>query len=555
MTVRSCVHPSGQFVYGVHAPTYQVANLRENDWVGPLGEFPDGNPCLNQGNFPEGDIEVNEADAIYEIANPFPFRGVTYISSAWAAPKAANPASIKLPEPEAVSMRQALQGLIPAGAGQNLQEIFAAFPETVLLALATTSTDPEDLAALAAMSCEFLRDGAGEPIGLRYAEEANGLARARVLRHDLFEAVVNNRHLPEAYRKVMVLRPGVQGGSEIVGEYRDAAQGSHVFEYLRRNSYIPWGHYAANMADDAVRYSTADLSGADMQGLRHLYYQRTFLRLAAQLGLPLPPGRKTMTAAALEELRLAVVQALGRKDAPALPFTSTLWGWNYGFDFSASGYRLHASHQQIHQQFAMLPQTVPAWHHGGLAANEPIASYACGDLVAEFCERYQEETGCDFFGAYLAAIRGNRRMDGVKNENTSLVVYEDDRVALFVPKAQTSQWELQIMPLEAVGNILEADAATRASLDRALLIAQKILACLGARLVSSIEYSSRITATSGGQRLLYALLPKLPHAMGAFSEAQLRWVNGHFPEDFAAACRLHLPKVLDGLERARDDAA
>ncbi|MCX5864341.1 MAG: hypothetical protein NTW42_04645 [Deltaproteobacteria bacterium] len=548
MTVRSCVHPAGQFVYGVHVPAYQVANLRENDCVEPLGAFSDDNPYLNQRNFPEGDLQVGQADAVYEIVNPLPFRGVTYISSAWAVPKAVSPAAIKLPEPQAVSMRQALKDILPAGEAQDLQKSFAAFPETVLLALAATSTDQDDLVALAAMSCEFLRDGSGEPVGLRYAGGANGPAQARILRHDLFEVVVNNRHLPESYRKIMVLRPGVQGGSEIVGEYR-AAQGCHVFEYLRRNSYIPWGHYAANMADDAVRYSTADLSDADMQGLRHLYYQRTFLHLAAQLGLPLPPGRKAMTRTELEELRLAVIKALREKDAPALPFTATLWGWNYGFDFSASGYRLHASHQQIHQQFAMLPQTVSAWHHGGQAADEPIPSYACGDLIAEFCEQYQKETGCDFFSTYLKAIRNNRRMDGLENENTSLIVYENEKVMLFVPKAQTSQWELQIMPLGAVGNILEADAATRAALDRALLIAQKILARLGARLVSSIEYSSRITAKPGGQRLLYALLPKLPYSMGAFSEAQLRWVNGHFPEDFAAACRLHLPMVLDGLER------
>jgi len=554
MTVRSCVHPSGQFVYGVHAPAYQVANLRENDCVEPLGAFSDDNPYLNQGNFPEGDLQVGQADAIYEIVNPLPFRGVTYISSAWAVPKAVSPAAIKLPEPQAVSMRQALKDILPAGAAQDLQKSFAALPETVLLALAATSTDQDDLVALAAMSCEFLRDGSGEPVGLRYAGDANGLVQARILRHDLFEVVVNNRHLPEAYRKIMVLRPGVQGGSEIVGEYR-AAQGCHVFEYLRRNSYIPWGHYAANMADDAVRYSTADLSAADMQGLRHLYYQRTFLHLASQLGLQLPPSRKAMTATELEELRGAILSALRQKDAPTLPFTATLWGWNYGFDFSASGYRLHASHQQIHQQFAMLPQTVSAWHHGGQAADGPVSSYACGDLVAEFCEQYQKETGCDFFSAYLAAIRNNRRMDGLENENTSLIVYENEEVMLFVPKAQTSQWELQIMPLGAVGNILEADAATRAALDRALLIAQKILACLGARLVSSIEYSSRITAKPGGQRLLYALLPKLPYSMGAFSEAQLRWVNGHFPEDFAAACRLQLPVVLDGLERKGGGAA
>ncbi|MHB1379354.1 MAG: hypothetical protein ACYCX0_06985 [Desulfurivibrionaceae bacterium] len=555
MTVRSCVHPAGKFVYGVHAPAYRVANQRENDCVEPLGAFSGGNPHLNQGNFPGGDIEVTQAEVIYEIANPFPFRGVTFISSGWAAPRALSPAAIKLPEPQAVSMAEALKKLLPAGAARDLRKIFAALPEPVLLALAATSTDPEDLVALAGMSCELCYDGSGAPVGLRYAEEGNGQVRARILRHDLFEVVVNNPHLPEPYGRGMVLRPGVQGGSEIVGEYGGASQGSHVFEYLRSNSYIPWGHYAANMADDAVRYSTKDLSGTDMQGLRHLYYQRTYLRLGAELDLPLPPGRKTMTQAALEELRLAIRQALRHKKAPSLSFTATLWGWNYGFDFSPSGYRLHASHQQIHQQYAMLPETVAAWHHGGQPADEPVASYACGDLVAEFCARYKEETGCDFFSAYLAAIRRNRRMDGLENENNSLIVHEDDRVMLLVPKAQTSQWELQIMALGEVGNILEADAATRASLDRALLIAQKILARLGARLVSSIEYSSRITAAPAGQRLLYALLPKLPYSMGAFSEAQLRWVNGHFPEDFAAACRVHLPEVLADLEKKGAAAA
>lgn len=90
----------------------------------------------------------------------------------------------------------------------------AALPEAVLLTLAATSTDPEDLVALAGMSCEFLRDEAGVPIGLRYAEDANGLARAMILRHELFEVVVNNSHLPEVYRKVMVLRPGVQGAAK-----------------------------------------------------------------------------------------------------------------------------------------------------------------------------------------------------------------------------------------------------------------------------------------------------------------------------------------------------
>ena len=53
----------------------------------------------------------------------------------------------------------------------------------------------------------------------------------------------------------------------------------------------------------------------------------------------------------MESIRLQIVEILSQRRAK-LPFTSTLWGWNFGFDFAPSGYRLHASHQQIHQQFA-----------------------------------------------------------------------------------------------------------------------------------------------------------------------------------------------------------
>ena len=46
-----------------------------------------------------------------------------------------------------------------------------------------------------------------------------------------------------------------------------------------------------------------------------------------------------------------------------------------------------------------------------------------------------------------------------------------------------------------------------------------------------------------GQHLLYAFLPRLPESPGAFSEAQLRFINGHYPEDFAAVCRQQLVTV------------
>jgi hypothetical protein len=111
---------------------------------------------------------------------------------------------------------------------------------------------------------------------------------------------------------------------------------------------------------------------------------------------------------------------------------------------------------------------------------------------------------------------------------------------VFVPKAQTSQWELQIMPTRPVGNVLEADAALRDALDRALLLAMRTLAGMGARMVTVIEYNKRFDAEHEDQHLLYALLPRLPESPGAFSEAQLRWIGGHYPEDFAAACRAQL---------------
>ncbi len=52
--------------------------------------------------------------------------------------------------------------------------------------------------------------------------------------------------------------------------------------------------------------------------------------------------------------------------------------------------------------------------------------------------------------------------------------------------------------------------------------------------------TSDFDSMDSDQRLLYAFLPKLPESPGAFSEAQLRWINGHYPEDFALACRMQL---------------
>ncbi|MEW6594063.1 MAG: hypothetical protein AB1413_04240 [Thermodesulfobacteriota bacterium] len=532
MLPRTCITPDGRFVFGIHQPSYTAKNLRQQEHLASLGTLPDATVLNNARNFPMGDVSVAEADWVYEIANPFAFRGTTYISKSWAEAKAANPTAIRLPPPEPVSLAHL--------AGENRQGFLRTLPQPLLITLAATSTDPGDCAQLAELSCELTHDANDEPSGLRY-ETGNHGPRPVITNHDLFETVVNNPHLPDAYKKVMVLRPGAQGGSEIVGEYGGTDEATHVFEYLRRNSYIPGGHYAANMADDAVRYQINDLTLADMTGLRHLYYQRTYVRLAEMLGISVNISRRGLTVEELETLRQQVVAALAATAPGTLPWTGILWGWNFGFDFAGSGYRLHASHQQIHQQYALVPPTMSGWHDGTTPAS-PLPAFASGDQIADHCARFRKKTGQGFFASYLAAIRANQRMDGRPGESR-LVIHEDDHVLLFVPKAQVSQWELQIMTKGAVGNILEADTACRASLDQALLLAQKILFTLGARLVTSIEYSKRIDNPDTDQRLLYSLLPKLPYSMGAFSEAQLRWINGHYPEDFAIACRRTLAGI------------
>ncbi|SMP70840.1 hypothetical protein SAMN06295888_1176 [Desulfonatronum zhilinae] len=552
MTLRTCITPEGRFRFGVHRPSYTVANLRAEDHLEALGRAETGEEVANQRNFPVGDVQVDRASVIYEIPNAFPFRGTTYVDSSWADAKARDPLCIALPAPEKTSMHDALDSIFDA-AGSKVQSsdkaaLFAALPESVLLAVAVTSTDPKDLQIIASLSCDLLfgdtDDPSGAvPTGLRYIKDADGRVRPVMHRHDLFEAVVNNPRLPDAYKVAMVLRPGVQGGSEVVGDVRFGPDGrTHVFEYLRRNSYIPWGHFAANMAHDAVRYGIRELVVEDILGLRHLYYQRTYIRLAELCGLATPRHRR-LTAEELEELRITTLEHVRRTAARGeeLAYSATLWGWNFGFDFAPSGYRLHASHQQVHQQYALIPSSLPITE--ALSAGGTFRPYACGDLVADAVDRYRVETGQGLFTDYLRAIRANQRTDGRPGE-ADLVVHEDEHVLLFVPKAQAAGFELQLMPLRPVGNVLEADATCRAALDKAMLIAQRALEGLGARMVTSIEYSRRLDAGDPDQRLLYAFLPKLPYAPGGFSEAQARCIVGHYPEDFALACRMVLARDM-----------
>jgi len=547
MTLRTCVDPSGGFVYGVHHPRFTVANLRKNDDIARLGFFDDGRPYDNRANFPAGNLDEPEADTIFEVPNPFPFRGTTYIAKSWADEKARDPSAIRLPEPTPFSFSSTVvqwmgKSTLPP---ERVEEIFRSLPGPVRLAVAGSSTDPQDLVCLAELSCEFIHDDSGTfPAGLRYRTDEKGDAVPVIHDRMLFEILANNRRLPDTYKKVMALHPGAQGKSEIVGEQDGAV---HVFEYLRRNSYIPWGHYAANMAHDAVRYRIRDLSLADMAALRHLYYQRSFIRVADELGVLKPKGRESLSSDGLEDLRRIIVDALSSPvKRRGLNFNRTLWGWNFGFDYAPSGYRLHASHQQVHQQFAMVPATMEAAGRPGQA----MSAFACGDLVADFIETYQKQTGRDFFEAYIQAIGQNRRMDE-KKDNAGLIVYSDDQVMLFVPKAQTSQWELQLMTVKPVGNILEADTRTRDAIDFAMLLAMRVLEDLGARMMHAIEYSKPLNDPRAGQRLLYAFLPRLPESPGAFSEAQLRWISGHYPEDFAEACRNRRQAVLTGIQEER----
>ena len=88
--MRTCVTPDGSFVYGIHKPAYRVRNLRSRTRIENLGVDPQGSAVVNEVNFPPGDIEVEQADWIYEIANPLPFRGSTFIGKGWADRSAAN---------------------------------------------------------------------------------------------------------------------------------------------------------------------------------------------------------------------------------------------------------------------------------------------------------------------------------------------------------------------------------------------------------------------------------------------------------------------------------
>ncbi len=360
--LHTCVSPAGRFVFGLHEPHYRALNLRAQDAIAALGQTERGEAHTNAANFPAGDVEETGAQPVFEIPNAFPFRGATYIGKAWADRSAESPERISIGAGPRVSLIDAVRRAFgnQSSADMLVDHCFNNLPPALGVAVALLSGDPEDLMRLARQAVAFTFDPQdGKPTGMVYEADERGRVRPRITDAQLFEAVANNPYLPDDYKRAMVLRPGAQGNSEIVGEWR--RDGSHIYEYLRRNSYIAWGHYAANMADDAVRYAVGDLTSADISGLRHLYYQRTYVRLAEMLQLTAVPRRRELSAAELEALRGDILSALqARADDIPLPFSATLWGWNYGFDYTPRGYRLNASHQQIHQQYALIPTTLAA---------------------------------------------------------------------------------------------------------------------------------------------------------------------------------------------------
>lgn len=553
MAPRSCVGKDGQFIVGIHNPEFYVKNLRENTCIEMLGQLEDGTIIDNHVNFPQKDIHEPQADTIYEIANAFAFRGTTYINSAWADAKTAHPETIRIPEPKPCSLINNFKAYSNGRelGIKNKTALIDILPHPLLLALAQASTDPEELILLAKKACNILLDpDNGLPVGIGYTKNRHQAIVPDIIDHELFEVLVNNHHLPDNYKNALVLKPGVQGNNEITGEYLSVDNNTHVFEYLRRNSYIPWGHFAANMANDAVRYSTKQLSCEDMTGIRHLYYQRAYIRMAETLNIACPDKKKALTQTQLEALRTQLIEKLNMPgepstvepspDEPSPIFDATLWGWNFGFGYAQSGHRLHASHQMIHQQNAMIPKHIPT------TSGKQVNSFACGDLISDCIDQYKNTHGKDFFDCFLTAITNNVRTDGNKSAPNSLIVAEDEYTLLFVPKAQVCEFELQLMPKTACPNIFEADTNMRNSLDKAILTAVKTLESLGAKLVTSIEYSKRFNRVENGQHLLYSFIPRLPYAPGTFSEAQLRWISGLYPEDFAQACRMAVPDFQPG---------
>jgi len=74
MTLKTCVDPSGKFVYDIHKPSFRAENMRFPDNVSELGKFEDGTAVKNLSNLPVGHVDETCGVWIFEISNPFPLR-------------------------------------------------------------------------------------------------------------------------------------------------------------------------------------------------------------------------------------------------------------------------------------------------------------------------------------------------------------------------------------------------------------------------------------------------------------------------------------------------
>ena len=204
--VRTCVSKDGKFIFGIHRPCFKVENLREHDYISCLGVTSDGIKLDNKINFPDQNIDVKKADIIYEIPNPFPFRGTTYINSAWADKNAANPEKISLPVRQKIHFTEDLQRWLgKKGLDiKDAEDFLEILPQPLLIALADTSTDPEELAALAKISCSFIFNKNNKiPCGLVFKKDGKGDLLPEFNNHELFEIVANNKYLPDNYKKII----------------------------------------------------------------------------------------------------------------------------------------------------------------------------------------------------------------------------------------------------------------------------------------------------------------------------------------------------------------
>ncbi|RUM87323.1 MAG: hypothetical protein DSZ23_06040, partial [Thermodesulfatator sp.] len=251
----TCVHPSGRFIAGVHRPSYRVINNRMSSEILPLGKTTDNETVFNHANFPDEDLHIASADPVYEIPNAFPMWGVTYILGRIAEKNGAQHAGF--------SFKPAGSRHFSGSCAVDDIDLLK-LPRVLLLAIAQTCTDPVLLSKLCPMAAGLVFSENGKPCGLRFREGNDGSLVPEILDHDLYDTLGNNPFLPDDLKALLLLNPGIQGTSPVVGEY--SREDTHIWEYLRANSYIPWGHFAANMAQDSIRYSVKELDLGDITG-------------------------------------------------------------------------------------------------------------------------------------------------------------------------------------------------------------------------------------------------------------------------------------------------